>query len=404
MKYFSVPADFKKTTIDAYERLNNSYKGSKVIETYGQITEGNLFGSGRPSDVLNKVDFNGLKDYVEYSKQKNIDFNYTLNTSCFGNRDFTKEGIHEIKCYLDKIYNAGVRSLTIAMPSLIEIVKTMGYDFSIKASAICQISNANKALAYKKMGVDRMVVDIPIHRDFQALKNIREAFGEKVEIIVNTICHKNCIYTMFHYNECSHDFDKNSQKSSVNYYPYRCILRCHEDNSNFIKTAWIRPEDLKYYSEVGINYFKIQGRQVVAVGDPVRTVESYFKESFDGNLMDLLRVFSPTNLFNIKIDNKKLEGYLKPFFDIPNFCKNNCPECNYCNSFLEKSINVDKAKVENNNAINYYTGFDEFTNSIKQVMDEAIVENRAKKCTAKPELDFDFDLDFEEDNSKGCVK
>jgi collagenase-like PrtC family protease len=404
MKFFSVPADFKKQTIDAYEILNNTYNDSKVIETYGQITEENIFGSGRPSDVLNKVDINILRDYIEYSRQKNIDFNYTLNSSCIGNREYTKEGIYEIKCYLDKLYKAGVRSLTIAMPSLIEIVRTLGYDFKIKASAICQISNASKALSYKKMGVDRMVVDIPIHRDFQALKSIRNAFGEKVEIIVNTMCHKNCIYSMFHYNESSHDFIINADKSSINYYPYRCVLRCHEDNSNFIKTSWIRPEDLKYYSMIDINYFKIQGRQVVAVGDPVKTVESYFKESYDGNLMDLLRLFSPTNPFNIKIDNKKLEGYLKPFFDIPHFCKNDCLNCNYCTTFSKKCIDSDESKEKNIDAINFYNGCDEFKNNVKEVMNQTLWKDRVEELTGKAMLDFDFDLDVNEDTKRGCVK
>lgn len=393
MKYFSVPADFKKKTIDAYEILNNTYDGSRVIETYGQITEGNLFGSGRPSHVLNKINLDDLKEYVKYSGQKNIAFNYTLNPSCVGNQEFTKEGIYEIKRYLDKLYKAGVRSLTIAMPSLMEIVKALGYDFSIKASAICQISNASKALSYKKIGVDRIVVDIPIHRDFQALKSIREAFGEKVEIIVNTMCHKDCIYTVFHYNESSHDFDKNVDKSGINYYPYRCVLRCHEDNSNFIKTSWIRPEDIKYYKMVGINYFKIQGRQVVAEGDPVRTVESYFKESYEGNLMDLLRLFSPSNLFNIKIDNKKLDGYLKPFFDIPHFCKNHCTSCNYCNTFSMKAIDDKETKENNINAVNYYNGQDTFINSIREVVDEVTKEAMAYENTDKAVVDFDFDLD-----------
>ncbi|MFW9880349.1 MAG: hypothetical protein ACFFG0_45330, partial [Candidatus Thorarchaeota archaeon] len=57
MKSFSVPADFKKETIDKYEKLNNSYKDSKVVETYGNITIKNLFESGRSVAELPKVDF-----------------------------------------------------------------------------------------------------------------------------------------------------------------------------------------------------------------------------------------------------------------------------------------------------------------------------------------------------------
>ncbi len=51
MKYFSIPADFKKETIDEYLRLNNTYKDCKVLETYGNLSIGNMLESG---DRLNK--------------------------------------------------------------------------------------------------------------------------------------------------------------------------------------------------------------------------------------------------------------------------------------------------------------------------------------------------------------
>ena len=38
MKYFGVPADFKKETIEKYDKLNKEYSASRVIETYGNIT------------------------------------------------------------------------------------------------------------------------------------------------------------------------------------------------------------------------------------------------------------------------------------------------------------------------------------------------------------------------------
>lgn len=47
MKYYSIPADLKKGTIDGYAELNKRYKDSRVFETYGNITDGGLLGSGR---------------------------------------------------------------------------------------------------------------------------------------------------------------------------------------------------------------------------------------------------------------------------------------------------------------------------------------------------------------------
>jgi len=78
MKYFSIPTDFKKETIDKLDQLNHSYDNAKVIETYGNITLKNFLGSGRSVELLPEIDLTGLHDYVEYSKSKGIDFNYTL--------------------------------------------------------------------------------------------------------------------------------------------------------------------------------------------------------------------------------------------------------------------------------------------------------------------------------------
>ena len=61
MKYYSLPADFKKETIDGYAKLNNNYSGAKVQETYGNITLDNVYVSGRSADVLPELYMNRLR-------------------------------------------------------------------------------------------------------------------------------------------------------------------------------------------------------------------------------------------------------------------------------------------------------------------------------------------------------
>lgn len=367
MKYFNVPADFKNETIEQYAKLNNEYDDSRVHETYGQITVGNCIGSGRAYDLLPKVDINQLKSYISYSKKNNIGFNYTLNTTCMGNMEFSKEGISRIVQFLNELDSAGVRSLTVTLPPLIEIIRAHQYDFEIKASTVCQIINANKAVAYKKLGVDKIVIDETINRDFEKLKSIVSAFGDKVEIITNVICHKNCIYEMFHHNQTSHDSGIDSNESSSTYYSHRCFMKRCESAGNIMKLAWIRPEDMKFYTDIGINYFKLQGRQAVMNGEPVRTVKHYFDEDFNGNLMDLLDMFSPTNSFEINIDNKKLNGFIEPFVNNPHFCKNNCSDCNYCENFAEKNINYKEIDKVFNLASKFYNQYDQFTNWVNEL-------------------------------------
>ncbi|GKX31192.1 peptidase U32 [Vallitalea longa] len=390
MKYYVVPADFKTETIDKYYKLNNTYSDSKVIETYGQLTIGNSLGSGRAGDLIPKIDIHGLKNYISYSRDKGIGFSYTLNATCLGNREFEEEGIEEILGFLKKLYEIGVRSLIIAMPTLFEIVKMSGYDFEIKASTLCQITNVNKAVSFKKLGVSKIVLEESINRDFKTIKDIVGAFGDGVEIIVNVICHKNCTYRMFHQNQVSHDKEVNTKSST--YYSHRCMMKRAEEPSNLLKMNWVRPEDIKYYHEMGIQYYKLQGRQAVLHGDMVKTVESYFKESFDGNLMDLLDGFHSTNAFKVYIDNKKLDSFLKPFRTNDNFCKNNCDACNYCNKFVGKVVDLEQTKEVFDAATKFYQQCDHFNNSVKKIVNDGLHGKTDERSTGiAGSVEFDFE-------------
>jgi collagenase-like PrtC family protease len=341
MKLFSLPSDFKKETIDKYFELNQKYPDSKVIETYGNITKENIFGSGRPVGAVH-IGIDELKDYVKYCAERNIDFNYTLNAPSMKNLEFTKAGIKKIKDFIIRLSDIGIKNITVSVPAMIEIINSLNIGIKIKVSTISQINNVYKAMEFKKYGVNRIVVEESINRDFFTLKSILDNFGEDMEIIINVICHKNCIYRPFHYNQDI--IDSVEKVSEYDYYIMRCVQRMINDPVNLLKNSWVRPEDLKYYENIGIKYFKLQGRQAVMTGDPARTVECYINGSFDGDLMMLLWMFSKDYFPTIKMENKKLEGFIEPFLNNKYFCQNNCDKCNYCKSFANRCLVMEGLK------------------------------------------------------------
>ncbi|MDR2932156.1 MAG: U32 family peptidase [Oscillospiraceae bacterium] len=358
MNYFNIAADMKTETVDQYEELNNRYPDSKIVETFGQISVDNIYGSGRPGDMMPKTDMAALERYVDYSRNKGLGFSYTLNALCLSNREFTEEGLNGIGRFFEQLYEIGVSSLTLAIPALIDFVKRAKYKFEIKASTLCDITNANKALAYGELGADRLVAHESINRDFETLRDIREAFGATTEVIVNVICHKNCIFRPFHQIQGSHNTESGDE--SPRYYSHKCMLRRAESIDNLLKLNWIRPEDLGYYTDIGINHFKIQGRHTVIGGDPVRTAEAYMAQSYDGNLLDLLDMFNPSNSFSVYIDNKALDGFVETYATHPGFCKNNCSKCGYCMSYAKKCIDEDKANEIGELARRFYEEYDPF--------------------------------------------
>ncbi|MCU0287720.1 MAG: U32 family peptidase [Acidobacteria bacterium] len=388
-KYFSMPADFKNNTIDRYDELNHRYENARVIETYGNVTVSNALESGRVLSQLPQVDLTDLEMYIGYAREKGIEFNYTLNGTHLHNREFKREGVKKIKEFLRDIYSAGVRHVTVSLPTLMEIIQSLPYDFKIKASTLCQVTTPNKAAAYKQKGIDRLVVDESVNRNFAVLKKIARAFGPKVEIIINPLCLKDCIYRVFHYNQISSDSIQQDNDIGVNYYEHRCVMQRHTNLSNLLRMCWVRPEDLSFYLDSGINHFKIQGRQAVLKGDPVKAVEAYFRESYDGDLMDLLYIFYPLNSFRIFMDNKKLDGFIKPFFQEENFCGRDCAYCGYCDRFAEKVIDYGKAAAIKNLADKFYFEYDKFTGMIQEE------EPGANTGTGSDlEMDVDIDVDF----------
>lgn len=390
MKFFSVPADFQNTTIDRITQLNERYPGSKVVEVYGQITTGNLIHSGRAAQLLPETGFRELERYVKYCKEHHIEFSYTLNSSCLGNREFSEEGISEVYGLLENLSNIGVEILTIAMPPLFEVVQHSGFKFRTKASAICEINSVGKALFYKNIGAERMVIEPDTTRDFKKIKRICAAFGDGVEIIINSFCFRNCAYKMFHYNHESHCNQTNKNQALTNYYFHRCTMKKAEQLENIIKLNWIRPEDLRYYKEAGINYFKIQGRQSVMRGDLVKTIECYFKEDYDGNLHNLLTLFDTYNSFHPYIDNKKLDGFVQKFYEDPDFCEEDCTRCGYCDHYAKKSMDQEKTLELMSKALVFYRDYDEFV----KLINEQKSLKPVKKLFSDDELDFDINLNL----------
>lgn len=384
MYYFSLPCDFKNETIDGFQRLNEKYNHCRIIETYGQITTGNLTGSGRRYDLLPKADIEKLRNYIEYSKSKSIGFNYTFNASCFANGEFTRKGLLEIKDFINKLIDGGVRSFTVSIPSIIELINYLDLNVEIKASAISNIISPDRALFYKKLGVNRIVPNTDVNRDFNTLDKLVKVFPN-IELIVNSICYKNCPYKIFHYNHESHS--SNPEQVIHNYYFHRCTIQKANELKDILRCNWIRPEDLDLYLRTGIKYFKIQGRNNVHHGDPVKAIEAYMTGKHEGNLYDLLTLFAPINAYHPFINNQKLDGYVSKFFTNRSFCKDICDECGYCQVFASKSLIVEQATELNKNIIETYLVIDDYRKSVEALKS---VQNEVKTRANYNEVDSDF--------------
>jgi collagenase-like PrtC family protease len=137
------------------------------------------------------------------------------------------------------------------------------------------------------------------------------------------------------------------QESFISHTAVRCQGKRLENLEENIKSPWIRPEDMKLYSAIGVDCFKIDGRDR-SVGYNLSVLKAYCDQSYDGNLLYLMKQSFPANIEDIKnnekmglfLDNRKMEGFINPFFTGKVNCDYGCDKCGYCNSWVKKSIST----------------------------------------------------------------
>lgn len=327
MNKFKVPAIFDKEYIDSLKSLNDRYDNSQIIETYGCLPYDEI-GSSRVGTQLPQIDYNVLKDYIEYSKLNGIDFNYIMNTTCHG--DLSNVELNRIlHKQIELLKKCGVDNITVSTPYLMEFLKTNYPEIRVVASINMCPSSVSQILQLQEMGVKRIVLDRNINRNYRLLKNIKNTCEMDFELLANSLCLPFCIMHHYHNNLNSH-FSKDADDGFVQCYPYaKCFATYIENPILMICSGWIRPEDLKLYTDLGIDKFKIDGR-----GIPkdiiLSVVEPYMAEKFEGNLFDLM--FSGRNTrrsISAFLDNREADGFINSLF-------NDGIDCRYCGGKNQK--------------------------------------------------------------------
>lgn len=356
------------------DQLIDQIKDYPIYEVYGKLKEDSI-GGGRPNNALSEISKIKLEQHVKKCNEVGIKFNYLLNGSCLSNNEQSKEWQIELKKFLNYLKNIGVRALTITNPFVLKIVKKYYKNFTVRISTFACIDTFSKAKYWEDLGADFICVDFcRVNRNFKILKymvdNLKSA---KIEILMTNSCLKECPIMGIHTSGLSHASNKFDDGTK---YQDWCLYACQkiqlENLDEYIKSPWIRPEDVIHYENIGIEHFKITERDF-PTNELVKRVRAYTERNYEGNLLDLIQGHGWTNTVenfklnkknnltqeeiieeikqvrglgcerkyprHINIDNKSLDGFID--FFVNENCKNNCNECKYCSFFAEKSISVD---------------------------------------------------------------
>jgi collagenase-like PrtC family protease len=343
---FSVPYNNDPETLSEILK-RKELNGNRIREIYLSGPQ-EFAGSGRIAPDMNFDQFAGVVDRIH---KEGIRVNLLLNSTCEGSEWYSSQALKSTMEYLRKAHvEHGVEALTIANPLYIREVRKNFPNIEICASVLADIDCVQKAVIYRKAGANVLTPDVDINRSLPLLEKIRAATGAEIKLMVNEGCLFHCPFRKFHFNYISHKSKHpgtHGLNAEDNVFSLNCIQMSRNDPSQILKSCWIRPEDARKYSGV-TNYFKLVGR-TSSKNMVVRSVEAYMKESWNGDLMELMagNLYSVGMSYFMHLDNKSLDE--ARFFERVSSCDKECSECAYCNNLVQMLLRkgvFTPAKIE----------------------------------------------------------
>lgn len=336
--------------------MNNKSNENKITELYGSDAAHSDLAA-RPKFRLPDITSKELKEYVKIAKENGIDFNYTMNSFFpYMSKEELKKNIDTIVdfiCYLESI---GVYRITVANPIMLEIIRKYAKsNIEIEISTCAHIDTVSQIRYYHEVyGVNKVCGNLNKNRDFDFLEHAADYCNDNgiiYELMANEFCGvggegyaTHCIYRDSCYMCHASNSTYEDTLSFGNYPMEFCTASRNMDKVNWLRLKWIRPEDLKFYNDIGLYHFKITGR--TGSSEYIKkTIGSYLNESFDGNLLSLWKPLESikegvkeNDVSVINIPNKELDGFINMWAKERHNCDLEvCGKtCNYCKAFYER--------------------------------------------------------------------
>lgn len=349
----------------------------EAVEVYGKLTA-DFIGGGKHSFQTPFTSKKKIARNVKKAHEHGLEFNYLLNSSCLDNREWIPGGQKKIIRLVDWIVSLDIDSITVGTPYLLELIKKHYPKTKVYISTLAGVNTARKAKCWEDLGAERItLLNVDINRDFSMIKHIRQSVKCQLKLILNSNCLYKCPFYRHHANVASHASQSGHFCGGfvIDYCRIECRYRQIIDPVNFIRSTWIRPEDVFHYEKLGVDYFKIIDRGM-STQKILSIVKSYADRSYDGNLLDLFPnparsgaflnadffhkvkyFFRPftANIFRLRklrgllnnatyIDNKKLNGFMENIMKME--CdKKSCRQCNYCSETCAKAVRIIDAAL-----------------------------------------------------------
>jgi collagenase-like PrtC family protease len=329
------PCQWDKEILKKIASLKHD-KGIVVKDMYGSLPMGPI-GHGRDIRMAPKTSKKMAVDYKKTANALGFRFFYTFNTPFSFSSKSESEKL-EIDNFLKWVIEEfKTDALIVASFELMKYIREKYPSVRIHISTVAGVKTIEELDRHMEIAPARVILHHDSNRNFEDTKKIVSYCKERnieVEIMTTESCLRRCPVRAEHYQSVGEG------KPDAKFHVF-CNSRKLAKPMEFLKANLIRPEDLRFYEDMGINIFKITGRSKDPIWMP-EVVEAYLQRRYEGNLLRLTGIDPRLDAESwIYINNKALDGFLNGF---PQTQKPE-DENKYCEGWITKLYKSGDFKV-----------------------------------------------------------
>ena len=286
--------------------------------------------SGRPGVPLTDWEAQERLEYeLSALRKNNIKLDLLFNANCYGAEALSEYLESEYCNLLDYLASRDLlpEIITTASPFIAGVLKKEFPAIERRASVNMRL-DSTLALEFLGNLFDSFYIRRDLQRNLETVSMFRtwcNNNGKKMGILANSGCLRNCPVQTFHDNQVAHQHELYKYRNMPDNQTTFCMKHYlnPENRSDFLKSSWIRPEDLHLYDDL-VDFVKIATRQH---DRPRGVIAAYALRDYAGDLAALMEP-NFSSLFAGKgyVDNKLIPG----LYALPADCAVNCTHCGKC--------------------------------------------------------------------------
>lgn len=272
MYKFSAPMPYEKESINKLIAINKQVEKSKITSLYFALPSYCELFTGFEqyrNTTTNKQNWDYWKYLIEHSLNSGCDLIYLLNNPARINIETPQfllqlEKLDKLLFELDKM---GVNKLRVCHHKLLSYLNKHYSNFQLYSSTSFEykMTAEYKNFMFVHPYIKQIVPSHDTNKNFTLLKNLKKLLPNvEIELIVNEGCFNGCPVRNGHSTDfLDRHIEINNDDTLSNFYytKFFCIKIEHNEPMLCItKSNNIYPWEIKEYSKIGINNFKLVGR------------------------------------------------------------------------------------------------------------------------------------------------